>query len=130
MVGETGFEPARKKCGYCPHAPTCTRCLNILGRLADPLSTQATEILDVALETSAKVAGLDRSDRSKYVAEAARALEEFRQQQQKLTELAKGAGRRATKTIADAAQQVQQLHAELARSLSQGLGLAGLRAIK
>ena len=102
----------------------------IVGRLADPLSTQATEILDVALETSARVAGLDRSERSKYVAEAARALEEFRHQQQKLAELAKGAGRRAAKTIADAAQQVQQLHAELARSLSQGLGLAGLRSVK
>lgn len=102
----------------------------LVGRLADPLSSQAVEILDVAMETSAKVAGLDRNDRSNYVAQAAKALEEFRQQQQKLTDLAKGAGRRASSTIADAAQQVQQLHAELARSLSQGLGLSGLRAIK
>lgn len=102
----------------------------LVGRLADPLSTQATEILDVAMETSAKVAGLDKADRSNYVAQAAKALEEFRHQQQKLTDLAKGAGRRAARTVADAAQQIQQLHAELARSLSQGLGLSGLRAIK
>jgi MoxR-like ATPase len=102
----------------------------LVGRLADPLSTQAVEILDVAMETSAKVAGLDKSDRSAYVAQAAKALDEFRQQQQRLTELAKGAGRRAERTIADSAQQIQQLHSELARSLSQGLGLTGLRAVK
>jgi MoxR-like ATPase len=102
----------------------------LVGRLADPLSTQAVEILDVAMETSAKVVGLDKADRATYVAQAAKALDEFRQQQQKLTELTKGAGKRAGRTIADAAQQIQQLHSELARSLSQGLGLNGLRAVK
>ena len=49
---------------------------------------------------------------------------------QKLTELSSGATRRSVRTIAEAANQVQQLHAELARSLSQGLGLGGLRAVK
>jgi MoxR-like ATPase len=102
----------------------------LVGRLADPLSTQAVEILDVAMETSVKVNGLDKTDRAAYVTQAAKALDEFRQQQTKLTDLAKGAGKRAGRTIADAAQQVQQLHSELARSLSQGLGLAGLRAVK
>jgi MoxR-like ATPase len=102
----------------------------LVGRIADPLSAQAQEILDAALETSTKVASLDSTDRAACVAQSAKALEEFRQQQQRLSELAKGAGARAGKSIASAAQQIQQLHAELARSLSQGLGLGGLRSVK
>jgi MoxR-like ATPase len=99
----------------------------LVGELADPVSAKAAEILDAARETAAKVAGLRSSDRKAYIASAAQALDDFKAQQARLNELARGAGPRAKTTLADAGQEIAQLHAELARSVTQGLGLAGAR---
>lgn len=101
----------------------------LVGKLADPIGCQAMEILDAARETAAKVQALKNSDRKQYLAQAAQALEEFRAQQTKLSELGRNSGSRAKETIVDAQAEVNGLHAELARSVSTGLGL-GMRSVK
>ncbi len=58
-------------------------------------------------------------------------LEEFRAQQTKLSELGRSSGTRAKDIITDAQAEVNGLHAELARSVSTGLGLGhGMRSVK
>ena len=59
------------------------------------MSAKAAEVLDAARETAARVAALRTSDRKSYLSQAAQALEEFTAQQQKLRDLASGAGPRA-----------------------------------
>ena len=96
----------------------------LVGEHADPISAKAAEILDAARETSSRVAGLrSSSEKRTYIAQAAQALEEFNAQKLKLEDLARGAGLRAKATIADATQEIAQLHAELARTVTSGLGL-------
>jgi MoxR-like ATPase len=102
----------------------------LVGQLADPVGCQATEILDAARETATKVTTLKSgADRKEYIAQAASALQVFKQQEAKLNDVARSAGRRAQQTIADALTEVRALHAEMARSVSAGLGL-GMRAVK
>lgn len=101
----------------------------LVGKLADPAGCQAMEILDAARETATKVQALKSSDRKQYLAQAAQALEEFRAQQTKLSELGRTSGSRSKETITDAQAEVNGLHAELARAVSTGLGL-GMRAVK
>ncbi len=102
----------------------------IVGKLADPISSQATEILDAAREAAQKVETIHNvSDRKDYVTEAANALRVFTQQQTRLQELAKSAGKRAQESIASAAAEIRSLHSEMAREVSKGLGL-GMRAVK
>ena len=99
-----------------------------MGKLADPVGSQAAEILDAARETAGKVAAIKTgTDRKKYVSEAASALEQFGQQQERLAKLAKSAGRRAKEVIADATADIQEMHTELARTVSAGLGLRAAR---
>jgi MoxR-like ATPase len=100
----------------------------IVGPMADPVSFQATEILDAALEQTARIDALKAGDRQSFLALAAKALDDFRAQQQKLQSLAAN-GRRAKEVIANATKQIHQLHAELARAVSKGLGL-GMRAVQ
>ena len=95
----------------------------LVGKLADPVGAQATEILDAARETANKVTALKTGDRKSYIAQAAQALEQFQAQQKKLGQLAKGAGRRASDVIQDATDEIIALHTELARTVSAGLGL-------
>ena len=101
----------------------------LVGALADPIGSKATEVLDAARETAAKVAGLTGTDRKDFLAQATQALQTLRAQQEKLKELSHSAGSRASHVIQDATTEVNQLHAELARAVSQGLGL-GLRLAK
>jgi MoxR-like ATPase len=101
----------------------------IVGQLADPASMQSLEIVDAAREIAAKVASMKSGDRKAYVGQAAQAIENFDQQQAKLAELAKSAGRRAQATIRDAVAEIKGLHAELARAVSAGLGI-GLRSVR
>lgn len=101
----------------------------LVGRLADPVSMQATEILDAARETAGRVTSLKSGDKKAYLAQAAHSLEEFRAQQTKLAKLEKNARPRAKQVITDAVAEVNSLHAELARVVSNGLGL-GMRAVK
>ena len=91
------------------------------------MSAKAAEVLDVARETAARVAALRGSDRKSYLAQAAQALEDFKQQQEKVRDLASGAGPRAKQALADAEQEIGQLHYDLARAVSAGLGLGGAR---
>ena len=99
----------------------------LVGKLCDPSSAQAAEILDAARETAQKVSGLASGDRKSYIAQAAQSIGEFDSMQKKLTELARSGGRRAKTVIADAQTEIQQMHAELARAVSAGLGLRALR---
>ena len=55
------------------------------------------------------------------------AIEQFEAQKKKLAELATAGGRRARGVVADAATEIQGMHAELARAVSAGLGLRALR---
>lgn len=105
-----------------------SKVAQLVGQFADPISSQATEILDAARETAARVAGLSSTaDRKTYVGSAAQALDELRAQKDKLTILSKSAGPRARTTIADSEQEISQLHAELARVISGALQRGGLR---
>ena len=103
----------------------------LVGRLADPVGTQATEILDAARETAEKVSALKAGDRKAYISQAASAIDQFSAQKQKLAELAQSGGRRARNVVADAATEIQSMHAELARAVSAGLGLGpGMRSVR
>jgi MoxR-like ATPase len=104
-----------------------SKVARIVGRIADPTSAQAQEILDAARELTGKVAGFKSGDRKVYLTEAANALGQFQAQNQKLATLAKGAGRRAKTVIADVSAEISTLHGELARTVSAGLGLGGAR---
>jgi MoxR-like ATPase len=99
----------------------------LVGKLADPVGAQAAEILDAARETANKVASLKAGDRKSYIAQAAQALEQFQAQQKKLTMLTKSAGRRAITVIDESTQEIGELHADLARAVSVGLGLRSAR---
>ena len=99
----------------------------LVGKLADPIGTQAAEILDAAREGAQKVTSLASGDRKAYISQAAAAIDQFTQQQAKLAELARSGGRRAKAVIADASAEIQQTHAEMARTVSAGLGLRALR---
>ena len=96
----------------------------LVGKLSDPVGTQAVEILDAARETAQKVAGLKSAgDRKTYISQAAHAVEQFNAQQQKLGELGTSGGRRARQTVAEASTEINLMHGELARAVSVGLGL-------
>lgn len=100
-----------------------SKVAKLVGRLADPLATQALEILDAARETADKVAALKSGDRKAYIAQAAQALETFTQQVSRLQKLERSAGRRASDAIASATADINALHEDLARTVSTGLGL-------
>jgi MoxR-like ATPase len=99
----------------------------IVGKLSDPVAAQATEVLDAARETAQKVASLQAGDRKSYISSAAQAIDAFGQQQRRLSELAKSAGKRAKSAIADANADIAVMHGELARAVSAGLGLGVTR---
>ena len=99
----------------------------LVGKLSDPSSTQALEILDAAREIAQKTTALRTGDRKTYVGAAAQAIDQFDQQQRKLAELALAAGRRSRAVISEASSEIQAMHAEMARAVSQGLGLRSLR---
>lgn len=100
-----------------------SKVARIVGKLADPVATQATEILDAARETAEKVSSLKTGDRKTYIAQAAQALEQFNQQMNKLGTLAAKSGRRAQLVINNASDEISKMHEELARTVSTGLGL-------
>ncbi len=103
----------------------------LVGTLADPVSTKAAEVLDAARETAAKLSAPGATERQDFIAQATQALQTIRSQQDKLKELARTASQRATQAVQDALIEVNQLHAELARTVSQGLGLGhNLRVAK
>ena len=104
-----------------------SKVARLVGKLADPVGTQAQEILDAARETAQKVAGMSSGDRKAYISHAAQAIDQFTQQQSKLAELSRSGGRRAKTVIADASAEIQSMHAEMARTVSAGLGLRALR---
>jgi MoxR-like ATPase len=99
----------------------------IVGKLSDPVAAQAIEVLDAARETAQKVAGLQAGDRKAYISQAAQAIDAFGQQQRRLADLAKSAGKRAKAAISDATADIAVMHGELARAVSAGLGLGATR---
>src|SRR5262249_18126715 len=60
-----------------------SKVARLVGKLADPASFQAVQILDAARETAQRVAGLQSSDKKAYLAQAAQAIEEFDAQRKK-----------------------------------------------
>ena len=99
----------------------------IVGRLSDPVGTQAQEILDAARETAQRVTSLQGQDRKTFISKAAESLEAFTQQQAKLDELALTGGRRARGIVADASAEIGAMHKEMAQTVSAGLGLRNTR---
>ena len=98
----------------------------LVGQVADPITSQANQILDAARDTAARVAGV-KADRKTYVAQAAQALEDLKAQREKLASLAKGAGLRARATLQDVQQEIQLLHAEISRSVATTMGFGAAR---
>jgi MoxR-like ATPase len=100
------------------------KAARLVGAVADPVGSQAIEIVDAGRELAAKVSALRTgTDRKKYVADAAGALDQFTAQEKKLASLAKSAGRRAKASIAAATREIAELRDDLARALSVGLGI-------
>lgn len=100
-----------------------SKVARIVGRIADPVAAQAQEILDAARESLGKVAGLKSGERKIYLTEAAQALEQFQAQNRRLKALAKNAGRRAKKVIAEVTGEITSMHSDLAKTVSAGLGI-------
>ncbi len=103
-----------------------TKIAQLVGQVADPVSSQANQILDAARDTAARIAAV-QGDRKAYVAQAAQALDDLKAQQKKLAELGKEAGPRAKTTVADVQQEIQILHAELSRSIASTMGFGAAR---
>jgi MoxR-like ATPase len=101
----------------------------IVGQAADPISSQAMEIVDAALEIAERVKTLSTNNRQEYLGAAAKALDDFRAQQAKLATLGQNAGRRAKQAISDATKNIHQLQAALTRALSTDLGI-GMRSVR
>lgn len=95
----------------------------IVGKLADPVATQATEILDAARETTEKTQALRNTDRKAYISKCTEAIDQFNQQLTKLENLAHSGGKRARDVIREASTEITALHEDMARSVSSGLGL-------
>jgi MoxR-like ATPase len=95
----------------------------IVGKLADPVATQAIEILDAARETAEKTQALRNTDRKAYISRCTESIDQFNQQLAKLEKLAHSGGKRAREVIAEASQEITTLHEDMARSVSSGLGL-------
>jgi MoxR-like ATPase len=102
-----------------------TKVARLVGPIVDPVGFSATEILDAALEEAAKLGQVQAKDRQGYLAQAGRVLESFRAQEARLAELAQKGGRRAKAIVDDARKHIQQMHGDLARNISKGLGLGG-----
>jgi MoxR-like ATPase len=98
----------------------------LVGQVADPVSSQANQILDAARDTAARIVAVT-SDRKTYMTQAAQALDELKAQQKKLDELTRNAGPRAKATVADVQQEIQMLHAELARGVATTMGFGAAR---
>jgi MoxR-like ATPase len=99
----------------------------LVGQLADPVSAQCAEILDAAREVAQRVTGLRTTDKSNYLTQSAKALQDFKDQGRRLRDLRQGAHPRAAHNIDAAAAEIDQLHKDLARTISSGLGLGGAR---
>jgi len=95
----------------------------VIGKIADPSGTLAREILDSAFEVQVKVNGLKVSDRKAFVGQAANALQAFSDQNRKLQELAKTAGKRAQSIISEAQAEIKIMHGEIGKSLKAGMNL-------
>lgn len=100
-----------------------SKVLRVVGEKADPIGTNATEILEAARETGQRMLKLKGKDRAAYIGGAAQAIEQFVEQKDKLENLKKKAGKRALLTIQDAQREIQALHAEAARVAAESLGL-------
>jgi MoxR-like ATPase len=98
----------------------------LVGQVADPVSSQANQILDAARDTAARIVAVT-SDRKTYMTQAAQALDELKAQQKKLDELTRNAGPRAKANVADVQQEIQMLHAELARGVATTMGFGAAR---
>jgi MoxR-like ATPase len=99
------------------------RIARTVGRLADPVAFQVSEILDAAREAAQKVHALRTSQRDNFLNEAKRVLAEFRDQELKLAGLASQAGPRARQAVQDGQAEIKSMHADLSRELARGLGL-------
>jgi len=102
----------------------------LIGPIADPIGTKALDILDAARETVAKVDEARAKDPKGSMPQATQALQTLRDQKSKLEDLARSAGTRTTHVIQTATVELTKLHGDLARVVSQNLGLATGRATK
>jgi MoxR-like ATPase len=106
-----------------------SKVARIVGQHADPTTAQAVEVLESARETARGVVSLKAGERGAYVGAAAKAIDLFVEQKNKLTELSRSGGKRSKIVIADAIREIQGMHAETQRVVSASLGLpSGLRA--
>lgn len=95
----------------------------VVGKLADPISIQITEVLDAAREQAQKLEQKKATDRKAFIAEASTAVQTFDEQQAKLNELARSAGKRASVLVTDASAEINTMRNDYARAVSGALGL-------
>lgn len=100
-----------------------SKVMRIVGACADPVSAQATEVLEAARETMANVVKLKAGERSLYIGGAVKAIDSFVEQKNRLIEIDKGASKRAKVTVRDAITEVQGMHAEVKRVAADSLGI-------
>lgn len=95
----------------------------IVGAQADPIGAQATEVLEAARETARGVVALKAGERSLYVGAAVRAIDQYLEQQNKLSEMSRSCGKRAKIVINDAQTEIQGMRAETKRLVGASLGI-------
>lgn len=101
-----------------------SKIARIVGAQADPVGTQAQEVLEAARETMADVVKLKAGERSLYIGGAVKAIDTFIEQKNKLSEMKKAGGKRSKIVIADALAEIQGMHADVKRVASESLGIA------
>lgn len=104
----------------------------ILGKVADPAAAKVQEILEAARESMQKAQAIKKEkapDDDAYTAQAHKSAKEFAQQKTKLEELRSQVGARSRGMVADAIREVQAMHAEVARSITEGLGVGTMRSV-
>lgn len=130
MAGETETTPEDLLClvdAFWREPKERGKVMRVVGKLADPISIQITEVLDAAREQAQKLEQLKATDRKAFIAAASNAIGTFDEQKIKLNELAQSAGKRASVLVTDADQEITTMKNDYARIITQALGLGARR---
>jgi MoxR-like ATPase len=95
----------------------------ILGKVADPAAAQAMEIVDAHRELVTKLQTKSSGPKEAYSAECARTMAQAKDQLKALRKLKLKAGRRATKNITEAEQEIAGQQQELMRIITDSMCL-------
>jgi MoxR-like ATPase len=100
-----------------------TKVARVVGKVADPVSSQVSEVVDAARELTRKTEALKGGDRKAFVAAAASAMVELDRMRVSIEDLAQKAGKRTKAVALDGAKEISEVRAEFNRQVSAGMGL-------